>query len=250
MKKQKEEKSKVKIPVKTKPKVKALADNSAEQKIKEAAKRLFTQKGYSATKTRDIAAEAGINLALLNYYFRSKEKLFDIIMMENLQQFAMGILTIMMDNEKKLDEKIEILVDNYIDMLSANPDLPFFVLNEMRKSTPHLPINIETVIGPIRAQFMEKLRKEGNEGKEINVNPFHIIANPNLRFIGSFYYIGTYRLSITWKRIQTGKLIILHLIHFHLIAIVAGYKKISPIFRQSNSARLFSRFGCKQSFTR
>ena len=177
MKKQKEEKSKVKIPVKTKPKVKALADNSAEQKIKEAAKRLFTQKGYSATKTRDIAAEAGINLALLNYYFRSKEKLFDIIMMENLQQFAMGILTIMMDNEKKLDEKIEILVDNYIDMLSANPDLPFFVLNEMRKSTPHLPINIETVIGPIRAQFMEKLRKEGNEGKEINVNPFHIIAN-------------------------------------------------------------------------
>ena len=50
------------------------------KKIKQAARKLFTEKGFDAVKTRDIAAEAGINLALLNYYFRSKEKLFEIVM--------------------------------------------------------------------------------------------------------------------------------------------------------------------------
>ena len=49
---------------------------TTEQKIVEAARKIFTQKGYAATKTRDIAEEAGINLALLNYYFGSKENLF------------------------------------------------------------------------------------------------------------------------------------------------------------------------------
>ncbi len=52
---------------------------STEDKIKQAARKLFTKNGFAAVKTRDIAAEAGINLALLNYYFRSKKKLFEII---------------------------------------------------------------------------------------------------------------------------------------------------------------------------
>ena len=68
-------------PVKTKP----AADPSTEEKIKIAARSVFHKKGYAATRTRDIAEEAGINLALLNYYFRSKEKLIDIIMTETMQ---------------------------------------------------------------------------------------------------------------------------------------------------------------------
>ena len=47
------------------------ADVSTEEKIKEAARKVFTQKGFAATRTRDIAEEAGLNLALLNYYFRA-----------------------------------------------------------------------------------------------------------------------------------------------------------------------------------
>lgn len=50
-------------------------DLSTEEKILKAATKVFTEKGYAGTRTRDIAEEAGINLALLNYYFRSKEKL-------------------------------------------------------------------------------------------------------------------------------------------------------------------------------
>ena len=67
-------------------------DTSTEEKIKEAARTVFHKKGFAATRTRDIAEEADINLALLNYYFRSKAKLFEIIMVETLQMFINGML--------------------------------------------------------------------------------------------------------------------------------------------------------------
>ena len=50
-------------------------EQTTEEKILEAASEVFTEKGFAGTRTRDIAEKAGINLALLNYYFRSKEKL-------------------------------------------------------------------------------------------------------------------------------------------------------------------------------
>lgn len=56
------------------------------ERIKTAAAKLFAQKGFAATRVRDIASEAGINLAAVNYYFRSKQKLFDLIMGENRQE--------------------------------------------------------------------------------------------------------------------------------------------------------------------
>ena len=78
-------------------KVKIKVDHSTEDKIKDSSRKLFTQQGFAATKTRDIAKEAGINLALLNYYFRSKEKLFEIVMLENLGHFFQGIAIIVND---------------------------------------------------------------------------------------------------------------------------------------------------------
>jgi len=79
-------------------------DVSTEEKIKQAARRLFTEKGFDAVKTRDIAEEAGINLALLNYYFRTKENLFDIIMVENFDQFAQQLIPILGNENLSLDE--------------------------------------------------------------------------------------------------------------------------------------------------
>src|ERR1700740_1080562 len=105
---------------------------SAEEKIKAAARKLFTEKGFDAVKTRDIAAEAGINLALLNYYFRSKEKLFDKIMQENMKSFMQGLEGILNDEHTGLEEKITLLVEYYLDMLIRNPDIPLFILSHAR----------------------------------------------------------------------------------------------------------------------
>ncbi|SFW79061.1 TetR/AcrR family transcriptional regulator [Chitinophaga sancti] len=107
---------------------------STEEKIKAAARTIFTRKGYAATKTRDIAEEAGLNLALLNYYFRSKEKLFEIIMAENLKKLFGILAPILNDSSKTLEEKLASMAANYIDMLFQNPDLPLFVLSELRQN--------------------------------------------------------------------------------------------------------------------
>jgi len=152
-------------------------DKSSEEKIKEAARRVFTKKGYAATKTRDIAEESGVNLALLNYYFKSKEKLFDIVMLENIQTFIKSVLTILNDAETSLFEKIEILVSHYIDMLIKNPDLPIFILNELKSN----PKKLVSRVGG-REKFEESvLIKQWNElskAKKIpKIDPLHIIMN-------------------------------------------------------------------------
>ena len=107
---------------------------STEEKIIEAARNIFTQKGFSATRTRDIAEEAGINLALLNYYFRSKQNLFQIIIEEKFDTLFGMIGPILSDKEVPLEEKISTLVASYTLMLLENEDLPLFVLSEIKSN--------------------------------------------------------------------------------------------------------------------
>src|SRR5687768_6161320 len=109
-------------------------DLSTEEKIKEAAQKVFLKKGYAATRTRDIAEEAGLNLALLNYYFRSKEKLFEIIMLEKVQKLFGVLVPIINDRNTSLEEKAALMADSYITLLIQNPDLPLFVLSEIRNN--------------------------------------------------------------------------------------------------------------------
>ena len=156
-------------PVKTK-------EATTEQKIKEAARKLFTQKGFAATRTRDIAEEAGINLALLNYYFRSKQKLFDLIMMENFRQFIGGMAANFQDGGLTMEERIGKVVNAYIDFLTDFPDLPLFILNEIRGNPSKLAQRINEEVGPARSQFFKQLMEAKKEGKTV-LDPFHFVAN-------------------------------------------------------------------------
>jgi AcrR family transcriptional regulator len=115
-------------------KIQEVPDQSTEEKIKEAARKVFTRKGFAATRTRDIAEEAGINLALLNYYFRSKKKLFELIMVEKMQKFFGFIGPIIYHEATALEFKIEGIISSYVDLLMTNPDLPFFILGESRNN--------------------------------------------------------------------------------------------------------------------
>lgn len=109
-------------------------NQSTEEKIKEAARIVFTRKGFAATRTRDIAEEAGINLSLLNYYFRSKEKLFHQVIMEKVQ-LIFGVLFPVLNNpQTDLETKIDLIAENYITLLLENPDLPIFVFSELKNN--------------------------------------------------------------------------------------------------------------------
>lgn len=155
----------------------ASKDLSTEEKIKGAAKKLFTQKGFAATRTREIAEEAGINLALLNYYFRSKQKLFDIIMLENFRQFIQGISVNVFDEHTTAEEKIEKIAIAYIDFLTLNPDLPLFILNEIRGNPSKIAARINEEISPMRSYLFKELQEAGKSGKIPPIEPFHFIAN-------------------------------------------------------------------------
>ena len=150
---------------------------TTEERIKAAARKVFHQKGYAGTRTRDIAEEAGINHAMLNYYFRSKEKLFQMVMVETMTLFFQGVSAILNDESTSLEEKIERVVANYIDLLLEEPELPTFMFNEVRTNPEpfivHTPIR-ETLQGSVLArQYAEAVA----QGQVREPNLFHTILN-------------------------------------------------------------------------
>lgn len=152
-------------------------DSNTEAKIEEAARALFMQKGYDGTKTRDIAEKAGINLALLNYYYRSKEKLFNKIMMEALTLFMNTIFKIFQDEKTTLEQKFELISAKYIDRIKRNPDIPYFVLNELRTRPESF---LQKVSKGRRVEefviFKQLVERMGPE-KVKQINPYHIMTN-------------------------------------------------------------------------
>ena len=102
-----------------------------EARIKEAARKLFLAKGYRHTTIREIAEEAEINLAMLNYYYRSKDRLFQQIIEEEMNSFAPPLCDIL-EAPIPLPEKIGQFVDTYTGLMLQTPTLALFVISEMR----------------------------------------------------------------------------------------------------------------------
>jgi AcrR family transcriptional regulator len=140
---------------------------STEEKFKEAARIVFTKKGYAATKTRDIAEQAGLNLALLNYYFRSKEKLFEIVMIEKVKQLFSFIAPAINNRETSLEEKLELITNSYIDMLIKNPDLPIFVLSEIRSNAERFGKMIQSNVSILESHFVQQIAERNTETNPI-----------------------------------------------------------------------------------
>jgi AcrR family transcriptional regulator len=151
-------------------------DMNTEAKIKNAARVVFHKKGFAATRTRDIAEEAGINLALLNYYFRSKEKLFDIIMMETMQGFFQSMATVFNDETTTLENKVEIIAERYIDLLIAQPNIPIFLLNELRNNPKAVGEKFKMKQIIISSFFFKQWQTTMNERK-LEIHPLHFIIN-------------------------------------------------------------------------
>ncbi|MDQ8013276.1 MAG: TetR family transcriptional regulator [Flavobacterium nitrogenifigens] len=152
-------------------------DSTTEEKIKIAAKTVFYKKGFAATRTRDIAEEAGLNLALLNYYFRSKAKLFEIIMAETFSGFI-GSMKVILDDEKtSLEQKVITIAERYIDFISIEPEIPTFILTEIRNNPEELlkKLPIKEIVND--SVFIKQFQ-EAVQNKEITEpNPLHFLMN-------------------------------------------------------------------------
>ncbi len=150
-------------------------DHSTEQKIKDAARQIFVQKGFAGARMEEIAALAEINKAMLHYYFRSKEKLFEVIFDEVFKEVLPRIKGIFY-SEKDSIGKIEDFIDQYIQTLMENPYVPLFVLHELSSNPDRFVQKIKERHGlPEISPFIGQIMNEMVEGKIRAFHPFHLV---------------------------------------------------------------------------
>jgi TetR/AcrR family transcriptional regulator len=106
---------------------------TTENKILEAAKKVFIKHGLEGTSMQQIADEANINKSLLHYYFRSKQRLFTTVFSYAIRYMIPQVESIMNSNDS-IFVKIERLVSEYMDMLLENSFIPPFVLHEINRN--------------------------------------------------------------------------------------------------------------------
>ena len=98
-------------------------------------------------------------------------------MLENLQQFIEGIKEILNNRETSIEQKIEIIVTNYIDLFVQQPDLPLFVLHELRTHPKEIISKIDRDKFISKSYFMQQIKEAAKEGKVAPVNPLHFLMN-------------------------------------------------------------------------
>ncbi len=108
-------------------------NKQTEQKIFEAATEVFIEKGMDGARMQDIADHAGINKALLHYYYRTKDRLFnavfDALTGQLFKKFAP-----LFDETLTMEEKIRFFFREHITFLQKNPRIPTFFMNEMYRN--------------------------------------------------------------------------------------------------------------------
>jgi len=149
--------------------------DNTEEKILEAAKTVFIKKGMDGSRMQEIADEAGINKALLHYYFRSKQKLFEAIFSNVLKQIFPDIKALI-TSEKPIEDKIKIFVEKYTGLLLKNPYLPSFLLKELHRD-PEFPASVIRSQGVNPNELFNMLKKEMEAGKIRKMNPRDLMTN-------------------------------------------------------------------------
>ena len=105
--------------------------NNKEQAILAAAKEEFLDKGYDGARTTSIARNAGVTHAMLHYYFKTKEQLFERIFHETMGMLVEGILEVFTHTDKPFKERIAEALDVHFEVIRQNPRLPFFMIREV-----------------------------------------------------------------------------------------------------------------------
>lgn len=150
-------------------------EQNTEDKIVNAAKAVFIQKGMDGARMQEIANEAGINKALLHYYFRTKaklfEKIFSLVFKDIFEVFEMAVM-----KELDFEQFLEQFITEYIKLLKRKPYIPQFVIHELNR-------NPERIVEQMKSTRFDKqqlfdLIEQAAEEKLIRpIPPVHLITN-------------------------------------------------------------------------
>jgi AcrR family transcriptional regulator len=135
-------------------------DKQTEEKIFEAATDVFVEKGMDGARMQDIATHAGINKALLHYYFRTKDQLFGKVF-EKIAGRMFSKFAPVFDENIPLEEKIRFFFNAHISFMKDNPRLPGFILNEINRNPARIKKLLSTIeFGKIWAILSEQHKDE------------------------------------------------------------------------------------------
>lgn len=135
-------------------------DIGTEQRIFDAADRVFSRRGTDGARMQEIAEEAGVNKALLHYYYRTKEQLAEAVFRQTIGRFVPTVFEVM-SSDLELEEKVERVVHGYLDLLCRRPYLPGYLISEMTHHPDRLPKLISAMTGDrIKLRVLAKLRRQ------------------------------------------------------------------------------------------
>ncbi len=141
-----------------------IEDGKTEEKILEAAKTVFMKYGLYGARMQDIADTAGINKALLHYYFRTKEKLFDAVFEGALEKYF-DQMTVLSDVSLPLGERVNRYIDNIFAFYSEYPQMSMFIIKEIAVNPEMFKAKVEsmkTMRGPLLAGALRDAMEKGD----------------------------------------------------------------------------------------
>lgn len=172
-------------------------NNKTEASILEAAEKEFMDKGFDGARTTSIAAAAGVTHAMLHYYFRTKQALFERIVEDKFNLLAKSMIDAFRPNgDEDIMQVVADAVERHFDFVTANPQLPFFVMNELAHNEDNVSVfrhKISRLIKLIRNSFQSKLDRAIEQGEIcevdfmtlfsdiVSLNAFSIAAMPLLQ---------------------------------------------------------------------
>ena len=134
---------------------------SKEQQILEAAEKEFLEKGYNGARTTSIAKSAGVTHAMLHYYFRTKEQLFERFIDKKMSEVVPLLTHLFGNSDLPLVERIEKTISVHFDFVATNPDLPRFLINEILPYKERCDLFYSKVANFL--YFFNNLQREVNE---------------------------------------------------------------------------------------
>lgn len=133
--------------------------NNKEQAILAAAKEEFLDKGYDGARTTSIARAAGVTHAMLHYYFKTKEQLFEHIFQETMGMLVEGILEVFTQTDKPFKERIAEALGIHFEVIRQNPRLPLFMIREVASRPERFAI-IKNVISTFAGNLLIALQRD------------------------------------------------------------------------------------------
>ena len=154
-----------------------MKESKTKQTIKTAAKNLFFKKGNIHATTQDIADEAGVNRALIHYYFSSREQLFEVILNDAYQTITKRLHKAI-SSDLSFEEKIENFVSCYIDEAIEFPFMESFIASEFNRfSEVHFSLISNATINSVMEGFFTELLLEMKKGTIPSMSPEQFLIN-------------------------------------------------------------------------